>query len=369
MNYGDVKRLAQTIVMRSLAVTAGQKVLVDLSGEVQPLGSAIVNELCRRGAVVQLRETSAAYLKALISGSSEEQLSAWAEAELSRMDGVDAYIGLRADQNQYEFSDIQEARYAAYMKRFLVPWHHRMAMLPSWLLLKYPTHGMAQLARMGREQLDAIFVRSCLLDYDRLAERARPLGERLMSTREVRIVSPGTDLTFDITGMSHYMCDGRYNLPDGEIFTAPLVESAEGIITFNVPTSFLGMTFEQVGLEFRKGKAAPLPGSSSRLAELLAADEGASRIGEFGIGLNNCIPRPMNQLLFDEKMAGSIHIALGQAFPMADNGNVSDIHWDLVLHQAEEYGGGELYFDGRLVRRNGLFIDDELKPLNTYAEE
>jgi aminopeptidase len=185
-------------------------------------------------------------------------------------------------------------------------------------------------------------------------------------TDKVRIVSPNTDLRFSIKGIGAVKCDGKFNIPDGEVFTAPIKDSVNGTIKYNAISQYMGHTFTDVELSFRDGKIvdAESSGNSNKLNEILDTDNGARYIGEFAIGFNPYILDPMNDILFDEKIAGSLHFTPGQAYEDADNWNRSSIHWDLVLIQRPEYGGGEIWFDDRLIRKDGIFVIPELEALN-----
>ncbi|MGX4583740.1 aminopeptidase [Paenibacillus chitinolyticus] len=365
MNTEEVKRLARKIVRDSLKVEPGERVLVDVLGKADDLVEAIVEELYAVPAIPFLRVMTIEQLKSLLIGCTKEQLNAWVKQDLYRFKTMEACINIRSDENIFELSDIDPERYDLYLKQVAYPIHAAFAAIPKYVILKYPTYGLAQLARMSLGQFTSRYMESCTMDYSLMAKRAEPLGALLSRTDKVRVVSPGTDLRFSVKDMPNYFCDGRYNLPDGELFTAPVLDSVEGVITFNVPTLNLGLTFEHIRLRLEKGTIVEAAcNDTERLRLILGGDEGASRFGEFGIGLNPYIVQPYNNLLFDEKMAGSVHFAIGHALEMADNGNRSAVHWDMVLSQLEEHGGGELYFDDVLVRKNGLFVPEELQPLN-----
>ncbi|MFC5407324.1 aminopeptidase [Cohnella soli] len=366
MPESNMKNLAGTIIGHSLALKRNDKVFIDVVGESGPFVKQLFSQLLLAGTSPYIRQLSIDHLKLLIENNDENQWKHWYDIESAFYLDVDAYIGIRSENNLFEFSDIPGVFYERYRKHFLLPLQHRMAELNKWLILKSPGNGLAQIAQMSLEKYSTIFYRSCNLDYRKLALKTKPLQERLGQTDRVRIVSPGTDLSFSVKNIANYFCDGKYNLPDGELFTAPIVDSVEGRIRFNVPTSFMGMQFNDVCLEFSHGIVTRFQcDKKEQFKKIISTDEGASRAGEFGIGLNPYILRPMNQLLFDEKMSGSIHIALGQAYGMAYNGNESAIHWDFVLHQSSEFGGGELYFDDVLIRKDGKFILPDLAPLNT----
>jgi aminopeptidase len=325
----------------------------------------LVNASYEHGLNPYVRRMNMKNLKDFVGKCDIDQIRRASERECTILRSIDGYIGIKAEDNIYDYRDIPSTYYQNYIENYLRPMQMEMASKEKWVLLNYPTQGSSQLAGLSLSEYEDVFIRSSSIDYDRLAQAAEPLKELLDRTEMVRIVSPGTDLTFSINNIPSYICDGRFNIPDGEIFTAPILDSANGSIAFNVPSLFHGYRFEYVHLKFQHGKVVfALSSDDERLNQLLSTDEGASRIGEFGIGLNSIIVRPMNCLAYDEKMAGSIHIALGQAYEMAYNGNESNIHWDMVLNQRLPTGG-ELYFDGQLVRKNGRFILPELLGLNS----
>lgn len=360
-----IEQLAIQIVEHSLSLKEGQRVLLNVVGHCDELIDLLIKHIYIVGALPFINVISVSSLKSIIMDSSDELFKIWAEQDLSRLNSMDAYVGIRVDENLHEFSDIPKEKYHSYLKHYMQPLQEAMAQRKKWVLLKFPTPAMAQLAGMSFPMFCDCFHQSCNIDYDGLHRRAQALGDLMARTDKVRIVAPQTELYFSIKGISSYICDGRYNLPDGEIFTAPVIDSVEGNIVFNVPTYYGGIIYDQVELQFHEGKV--VKASSNRnehMWGILKTDEGSCRIGEFGIGLNPIIRRPMNSLIFDEKMLGSIHLALGQAYSMADNGNQSSIHWDMVLCQAKQYGGGEIYFDHVLIQKDGQFQLAELMPLN-----
>ena len=192
-----------------------------------------------------------------------------------------------------------------------------------------------------------------------------PLQRRMERADRVRLESPGTDLTFSIAGIGAKMCKGDRNIPDGEVFSCPVKDSIHGTIQFNTPTLYAGTRFDNVRLGFKAGKVVEATSSNTkRLNEILDTDSGARYTGEFSLGFNPYILNPMCDILFDEKIAGSLHLTPGQAYEECDNGNRSAVHWDMVLIQRPEWGGGEIWFDGELIRKDGLFLPKDLKPLN-----
>jgi aminopeptidase len=224
---------------------------------------------------------------------------------------------------------------------------------------------MAQLAQMSTAAFEDFYFRVCTMDYGRMARAMAPLKELMEATDRVRLVAEGTDLAFSIAGIPAVPCDGKLNIPDGEVFTAPVRDSVEGTIQFNAPTIYDGVTHETVRLEFAGGKVVGATSSETdHLNRVLDTDEGARYVGEFAIGFNPHITRPMKDILFDEKIAGSIHFTPGNAYDEAFNGNRSQVHWDLVLRMDPAVGGGEVWFDDRLIRKDGRFVVPELEDLN-----
>ena len=234
-----------------------------------------------------------------------------------------------------------------------------------WVILRWPTPSMAQQAMMSTESFEDFFFRVCTQDYSRMTEGMAALEALMTATDRVELKGPNTDLRFSIKGIGAVACGGRHNIPDGEVFSCPVKDSVEGEITYNAPTVYQGTSFDNIHLRFEKGKIVHADGTNAgRLNEILDSDAGARYIGEFAIGFNPHILEPMRDILFDEKIAGSFHFTPGQAYEEADNGNRSQVHWDMVQIQRPEYGGGEIWFDGELIRKDGLFVKDELKKLN-----
>jgi aminopeptidase len=366
LSTNELSEIAKRVVHHSLEIQKGEKVLIDVEGEAEEFTNQLIKEVHLAGAHPYLKSTRISNLKKLIIGATEESLTLWLHQEQYRAEDMDAYIGLKADENIYEFMDIPKEKHRLYLKYFSQKIQLDYLRKDKWILMRYPTKGMAQLAKMGSDELKDIYYKSCTMDYRQLSEKTEQLRERLKRTKKVKIISPGTDLTFSIHEMDSFTCDGRYNLPDGEVFTAPVRDSVNGTIQFNCPSLFQGQVVENIRFEFLDGKIVSYHGNDPELLKsILETDEGASYLGEFGIGLNPYITKPMNNILFDEKMNGSIHLAIGQAFPMADNGNESAIHLDFVLNQQPLYGGGSLYFDEELIRQDGLFVPNDLKVLNT----
>ncbi|MEY2559130.1 MAG: aminopeptidase, partial [Verrucomicrobiota bacterium] len=234
-----------------------------------------------------------------------------------------------------------------------------------WVVLRWPSPSMAQLAGMSTEAFEDFYFEVCTLDYRKLQAGMKALKALMDKTDRVEIKGPGTDLRFSIKGIGSVICGGDRNIPDGEVFSCPVKDSVQGHVLFNAPTIYQGTGFDSIRLEFKDGKIVKATGNSTeKLNKILDSDPGARYIGEFSLGFNPFVLHPMRDILFDEKIAGSFHFTPGQAYEDADNGNRSQVHWDMVNIQRPDYGGGEVWFDGKLIRRDGEFLPANLRSLN-----
>jgi aminopeptidase len=293
-----------------------------------------------------------------------EQFKLSNEFELARMKKMDAYIAVRGADNIFESSDVPSPLARAHAKAMQPTLDWRVNKT-KWVVLRWPTASMAQQAKMSTEAFADFFFKVCTLDYSRMTAGMDALSELMMKTKDVHLTSPGTDLRFSIKGMNAIPCGGSHNIPDGEVFTAPIKDSVEGVIQYNAPTIYQGVSFENIRLVFKKGKIVEATSNNTkRLNEILDTDAGARYVGEFAIGFNPHILNPMQDILFDEKIAGSFHFTPGMCYETTDNGNQSSIHWDMVCIQRPEYGGGEIRFDGKVIRKDGLFVPKSLQKLN-----
>ena len=283
------------------------------------------------------------------------------------MQDMDAYICLRGSKNPFELGDIPSEQADLYRKHFIKPVHFEERVNNTkWVLANWPTPSLAQSANMSTDRYTDLFFKVCNLNYSKMSKAMDNLVKLMQKTDMVRIISPNTDICFSIKNQPAIKCAGENNIPDGEVFTAPLKNTINGVITFNMPTTYDGIKFENICLTVVDGKItnATASGNVRQLNEILDTDEGARFFGEFAIGVNPYITQPTGDILFDEKMCGSIHLTPGDSYEECPNGNNSAIHWDMVLCQLEEFGGGDIYFDNKLIRRNGIFVIEELKNLN-----
>ncbi|MCG8460337.1 MAG: aminopeptidase [Holophagales bacterium] len=358
--------LAEVLIGHSCAVEPGERVLIEAFDVPEAFVRVLVRQVASSGGLPFLSQKSNALQRDLLLAASEEQMRLIGEHEAARMRDMDAYIGVRGKPNIAEWSDIPSEKTALYQKHWWAP-VHRDLRVPNtkWVVLRWPDAAMAQLASMSTEAFEDFYFRVCTLDYAAMSRAMAPLQALMEATDRVRLVAPDTDLRFSIRGIPAVACDGKNNIPDGEVFTAPVRESVEGTIRFNTPTVYLGGVHDDVRLRFEKGRIVEASSTdTASLSKVLDTDEGARYAGEFAIGFHPHITRPMRDILFDEKIAGSLHFTPGACYDDASNGNRSEIHWDLVLRQTPEAGGGEIWFDDRLIRENGRFVLPELEALN-----
>jgi aminopeptidase len=363
-----IDRLAHVLVDHSCKLKAGDKVLI----EAYDLPDAAL--VCRlvelageRGAVPLVTWKENAVLRALYRTGTREGLSLIGALEQDRMRRVDAYIGIRGAENISEMADVPGELLDLYQECWWKPVHLDVRVPKTrWVVLRYPNAAMAQSARMSTEAFEDFYFDVCTADYAQMARNQAPLQARMERAEQVRITGPGTELTFSIKGIPVVPCSGDRNIPDGEVFTCPVRDSANGVVTYNAPSLYQGTVFDGVRFVFKEGKIveATCNNATARLNEVLDSDDGARYLGEWSLGCNNRVRRPMLDTLFDEKIGGSFHLTPGNAYERADNGNRSRVHWDLVCIQTPEYGGGEVWFDGELVRKDGRFVPAELQPLN-----
>ncbi len=359
------RELARTVVEYSVRLQRGERVLVSVNGEGIPLAQEVIREVYRAGGVPFYQINRLELTRAWLMGATEEGLTQAAKFEVARMREMQAFIGIRGPGNASELGDVPGPQMAAYDRLYSRPINDIRIPHTKWCVLRYPTNGLAQLAEMSLEAFTDFFYRVCCLDYAKMSRAMDKLVEVMQATDQVRLVGPGTDLTFSIKGIPAVKCAGEMNLPDGEVFTAPVRTSINGRISFNTPAEEKGFTFTGISFEFKDGKITSATANDpKRINEMLDTDEGARYVGEFSLGVNPFIEKPMKETLFDEKIKGSFHLTLGRAYDEADNGNRSKVHWDMVLIQSDEFGGGEIWFDDVLVRKDGRFVLEELQRLN-----
>jgi aminopeptidase len=360
-------KLAENIINYSLEIKKGEKVLIETFGDETLLTRELVREAYKAGGLPYLTNKNNELIRVLLEGCNEDQIKETASFEIERMKRMDAYVGIRSGYNVSELGQVASDKMEIYMKHYQKPLHSDVRVKNTkWCVLRYPNHSMAQLANMPTEIFEDFYFKVCNLDYGKMSKSMDVLVKYMEKADRVRITGKDTDLSFSIKGMPAIKCDGKLNIPDGEVFSAPLKSSVNGVITYNTPAVYMGVTFENIRLEFKEGKIIKATANDTeRINQIFDTDEGARYVGEFSIGLNPYIEKPMKDTLFDEKIKGSIHFTPGSSYDECDNGNKSAIHWDLVFIQRPEYGGGEIWFDDTLIRKDGIFVVDELKCLNS----
>ncbi|ATW26268.1 aminopeptidase [Candidatus Formimonas warabiya] len=358
--------LAHNLINYSVQLKPGEKVLIETTGFEVALTKELIQEAYKAGGIPFVSIKNPEITRVLLENASQEQLSSIARWESARMEEMDAYIGTRAGENTGEMSTVPEDKIELYLKYWMHPVHHKIRVPKTkWVVLRYPNHSMAQLAGISTDAFEDFYFSVCNLDYRKMSQGMDALVDLFHRTNKVRVTGPETDLTFFITGIPAVKCDGHLNIPDGEVYTAPIKNSVQGKITYNTPTIYQGYTFENICLEFKDGKIIHATcNNTEKINKILDTDEGARFIGEFALGVNPYIIKPMKDTLFDEKIMGSFHLTPGACYDDADNGNKSAVHWDLVCIQTEEFGGGKIYFDDVLIREKGCFVLDSLQPLN-----
>lgn len=359
-------KLADILIKHSTRLQAGESILIETIDIPEDMIIALIRRICDAGGIPMVTIKQNRIQRELIRIGEAEVMKQIGQYEAYRMERVQAYVALRGSHNITELSDVPTEAMRVYEKHWLKPVHLDLRVPKTkWVVLRWPSPSMAQQAKMSTEAFENFYFDVCTLDYEKMEKASIPLKQLMESTNEIHIVGPRTDLNFSIKDIPVLSCAGSHNIPDGECYTSPVRDSVNGTIHFNTPTIYQGTTFSDIRLRFEKGKIVEASASNSKkLNEILDSDEGARYIGEFSIGFNPHINFPMLDILFDEKIAGSFHFTPGNAYEEADNGNRSTVHWDMVMIQTNEYGGGEIHFDGKLIRKDGRFVLPELEGLN-----
>lgn len=362
-----IQKLANILVNYSCRLEANEKVLIEASIGAKELVKEIVKEVYKKGAFPFVKLSDAQISAEIIRGTNEAHTKFMCKYALTQMQDMDAYIGISAQENAYEQSGLPQDKMELYVVNYSKPVHSEERVNNTkWVILQYPTPSFAQLSMMSTEDFEDFYFKVCNLDYAKMAKAMEKLVTLMEKTDKVHIINKNTNLSFSIKGMKAIKCAGEMNIPDGEVYTAPIKNSVNGYLTYNVPTMYNGTRFDNVRLDFENGKIVNATASSKNeeLNNILDTDEGARYIGEFAIGVNPFVNEPMLDILFDEKINGSFHFTPGASYKDAFNGNISAVHWDMVQIQRPDYGGGEIWFDDKLIRKDGLFVVEELFVLN-----
>jgi len=354
--------IADVITSHSLKIIPGDKVLIDATDDCDDLIIAVVKSTQAKGGLPFVLHQSSRVRRAWLMGITDEQLASWYGSMYQLRKEMDCILTIRSQNNGFELADVpQEAiRKFAGMGISLGKNARKPTLRTS--LIRYPTESFAQQCGMSTDACEEYFFKVCTLNYPLLHQEMEPLKAALDRASQVRILSPGTDISFSVEGIQCSISAGTWNIPDGETAMKIVRESVNGIISYNVPSNHQGFVFRDIKLTFKRGQVVGIEANDAkRMEAILDTDEGARYIGEFAIGVNPYLRRPIIDTLFDEKMAGSLHFTPGGT---DKEGNDSSVHWDIVQTHMPEYGGGEIYLDGNLWRKDGLFVDEPLKRLN-----
>src|ERR1700751_1159763 len=364
MHDARFDKLAKLLVEYSVRLKRNETVLIEAFDIPAEMTVALIRAVRKAGGIPFAQTYETRVNRALALEASDRQLNLTASHELARMKKMNAYIAVRGAHNITELADVPPEKMKLIGRKMRAVQDQRVKKT-KWVVLRWPTPSMAQLAGMSTEAFENFYFDVCTLDYRKLQPGMTALKRLMEKTDRVEIKGPGTNLRFSIKGIPAVICGGDRNIPDGEVFTAPIKDSVEGHVTFNAQTIYQGTGFDGVRLEFRQGKVVKATSiQTNKLKKTLDSDAGARYIGEFSLGFNPRVLQPMRDILFDEKIAGSFHFTPGQAYEEADNGNRSQVHWDMVSIQRPDYGGGEIYFDGKLVRKDGELLPKQLRSLN-----
>src|ERR1043166_3514537 len=364
MHDARFDKLAKLLVEYSVRLKRNETVLIEAFDIPAEMTVALIRAVQNAGGVPFAQTYQNRVNRALALEASDRQLTLAASHELARMKKMNAYIAMRGTHNITELADVPAEKMKLIGKK-MRPVQDQRVKKTKWVVLRWPTPSMAQLAGMSTEAFEDFYFEVCTLDYRKLLPGMKALKRLMEKTDRVKITGPDTDLRFSIKGIPAVICGGDRNIPDGEVFSCPVKDSVEGYVTFNAPSIYQGIAFDGIRLEFENGKIVDaISNETKKLNKILNSDAGARYIGEFSLGFNPRVLQPMRDILFDEKIAGSFHFTPGQAYEEADNGNRSQVHWDMVSIQRPDYGGGEIYVDGKLIRKDGGFLPKQLRSLN-----
>lgn len=366
----ELEKLSKTIVNYSLEVKEKEHVLITIgSRECRPLATELIKEITSAGGIPFLKVKDVVLDNELMELTTSERIKELKSQGEYEVEHYDCFINIRYTENDYEGKDIPH-KVIQELGKAMEQVDDIRINERRWVLLNYPSLVDAVKSHMKIEEFKEYAMKVMNVDYKEMCKLTLPLKELMERSKKVRIVGPNTDLSFSIEGMPAIPCCGKSNIPDGEVYTAPIKTSVNGRITYNTPCPYQGNVFTGVSLVFKDGKIvdATCNEDDALLNKIFDTDPGARYVGEFSFGFNPEVLEPMGDILYDEKILGSIHFTPGRCYADCDNGNESAIHWDMVLIQRKEYGGGEIYLDDELIRKDGIFLSEDLKPLNYHLK-
>lgn len=360
-----IEKLADIFINFSTRVKKGDIVLIEAIGTpTLPFVKELHKKALLKGAkYVEIWFSEPEITKDFYNLANKEQIKYFPEHKLDFMKKVNAYIAVRAPENSMVYANVNHHNLLTNQKVMqpILDWRVNNT---KWVVTRWPCHGFAQEAKMSLEELEDFYFSACIQDWASIKKKQDVLANMIRKAKEIRVKASDTDLVFRKDKLPAINCYGLRNIPDGEVYTVPIRNSVEGYITFNCPAVYQSQEFDGIRLEFRNGKVVKATckvGDEKKLNAILDTDEGARYVGEFSLGTNYSITKPMRNILFDEKIGGSIHLACGMAYKDCDNGNRSAIHWDIIKILK---GDGEIYFDGELIQKDGYFVHPRLVALN-----
>ncbi len=349
-----IEKAADILVNYSTRVKQGEIVQIITSPIAQDLTLEIYKNVIQNGAHATIHNSVPGATNIYYKYASEKQLKHFPEIAFEEIKKTDAFIAISAPLNTRELSQIDPKRVSIRQKTLekISEWRVKKT---RWVLFDFPTSAFAQEADMSLSEFEDFVYGATNIDWEKESKKLDKVRDLVNKTGKVRIVAKDTDITFSIKGRNCVSGNGSYNMPDGEVFTSVVEDSANGKISFSFPTIYGAREVEGIVLEFKDGKVIKATAKKNQdyLNHMLDQDKGARYIGEFGIGLNYNIQRHIKNILFDEKCGGTIHLALGRSYEECKGKNKSVLHWDMIC---DLRGGGEIYFDGKLVSKNGKFL-------------
>jgi aminopeptidase len=349
-----IKKVANIIVVHSTKIKKGEYVQIIGDYDAKDMVLEVYKQALLRGAYPNLHISVPGQAYTYYKHASEEQLKHFPKLAMHEMKNTDAVIFIGASRNTKELANIDPKRMAKRQKA-LEPIFRQRSEKTKWVIFYYPTGALAQNANMSIEEFSDFVFGATIVDYKKMSRQQEKLKKLIDRGKQIRIVTRNTDIKFNIKGRKGVKCDGIFNLPDGEVFTSPVENSAEGVVEFSYPALYQGREVEGIRLEFKKGKVVKAAAAKNEafLKAVLNTDKGSKYVGEVGIGVNYKINKFVKNVLFDEKIGGTVHIALGKSYTDAGGKNESAIHWDILTDMKKE---GRIYIDGKLIQKNGKFL-------------
>ena len=346
-------RLADILTKHSIRIKQGDIIELSFGTEAVPLALECYKNILRKGAFPVIRCVPSGFSYAYYRNAKEEQLTKTPVIAMFEAQKAAGSISIGAPLNTRELTNIDPKKMAMRSKA-VKPVTEVYLKKNNWVICEYPTHSLAQDADMSLEEFSDFVFKATNINYKDLSKKQTKLKKILDKAKEVKILAPDTELTFSLAGRKSIKCDGKRNVPDGEVFIAPVEKSTEGYIAYSYPAIKGGREVDGIRLEFKKGKVVKATATKNEeyLKQMINVDKGAKYLGEFGVGMNYNITKFVKQILFDEKIGGTIHLALGMAYKEGGGKNESAIHWDMIKDLRH---GGSIYIDGKCIQRNGKF--------------